>query len=87
MPSIVFGQDFFDCFAGAFVDWSRFSQIKPVLVLSAFLTFRPLLGTIDTPWEEVDAFYRFWREFKSWRVYSAYDEYNPEVPAALLRHP
>ena len=39
----------------------------------------PLLGTIDTPWEDVEAFYRFWREFKSWRVYSAYDEYNPEA--------
>ncbi|KAK8825725.1 hypothetical protein WA577_000895 [Blastocystis sp. JDR] len=76
VPSIVFGQDFFDCFAGAFVDWSRFSQIKPV----------PLLGTIDTPWEEVEAFYRFWRDFKSWRVYSAYDEYNPDARPLDFNH-
>ena len=39
----------------------------------------PLLGTIDTPWPEVESFYRFWRDFKSWRIYNAYDEYNPSV--------
>ena len=43
------------------------------------LMYRPLLGSIDTPWPEVEAFYRFWRDFKSWRVYNANDEYNPEV--------
>lgn len=48
-------------------------------ILSILLLNSPLLGSLTTPWEEVEAFYKFWREFKSWRVYSAYDEYNPEV--------
>ena len=39
----------------------------------------PLLGTIESPWKDVEYFYKFWREFKSWRIYNAFDEYNPDV--------
>ena len=28
----------------------------------------PALGNAETPIEEVDAFYDFWYEFKSWRI-------------------
>ena len=58
-------------------------QSSPRFVVVSSLTDSPLLGTIDTPWEKVDAFYKFWREFHSWRVYSAYDEYNLEVLTIL----
>ena len=62
-------------------------QSSPRLQYILFIMNRPLLGTIDTPWEKVDAFYKFWREFHSWRVYSAYDEYNLEVPIFVFYDP
>ena len=46
----------------------------------------PLLGTPDPPWEEVQEFYRFWREFRSWRIYSAFDEYDPSVAFNWKHH-
>lgn len=80
VPTMEEGDDFFECFQDIFFNYSRFSTIQPAFpFFFNSLTDSPLLGTIDTPWEKVDAFYKFWREFHSWRVYSAYDEYNLEV--------
>lgn len=45
---------------------ARFSIKKPV----------PLLGNEHTPWEEVDAFYEFWLDFKSWREFPQNDEHK-----------
>jgi len=73
--------DFFECFGNVFYDYSRFSSIQPayVLCLICSVISSPLLGTMETPWKEVELFYKFWREFKSWRIYNAFDEYNPDV--------
>ena len=86
LPVYNTGDDFFECFSDAFTQYSRFSSIQPAYFISFPLNHSPLLGSLDTPWEEVEAFYKFWREFKSWRVYSAFDEYNPEVLLPLLLH-
>lgn len=47
----------------------RFSVVKPV----------PKLGNEDTPYSEVEQFYKFWRnDYSSWRDFSYCDEYNAE---------
>lgn len=50
--------DFFEIYTEPFQRFSRWSEITPV----------PQLGNMETPMEEVDAFYDFWFEFKSWRI-------------------
>ena len=61
-------QKFFDTFADVFVRNARFSETKPV----------PMLGTNDTPWDEVAAFYDFWFKFDSWRDFSSQCEHDVE---------
>lgn len=38
----------------------------------------PTLGNASTPIQEVDIFYKYWFNFKSWRDFSEYDEYDIE---------
>jgi DnaJ family protein C protein 2 len=42
---------------------ARFSTVKPV----------PLIGNADTPYAEVEKFYLFWGNFKSWREFASGD--------------
>ena len=60
--------DFFEVYGPVFAANARFSTVKPV----------PLLGDAGTPWETVDAFYRFWFVFSSWREADFEDEYDLE---------
>ena len=62
---------FFNAFKHAFANNSRFAVNKPV----------PVLGNPSTPIEEVDLFYKYWFNFKSWRDFSQYDEYDLEEAA------
>jgi hypothetical protein len=38
----------------------------------------PDVGSLDTPWSEVSAFYDFWYSFKSWREFPHPDEEDVE---------
>lgn len=57
-------KDFFRVYGKVFKRNERFSVVRPC----------PELGDMDTPWEQVAAFYRFWFGFKSWRDFSYLDE-------------
>lgn len=59
---------FYQLFNRSFVNNARFSIIKPVLTL----------GKEHATIQEVDEFYKFWFNFKSWRDFSQYDEYDVE---------
>lgn len=60
--------DFFDRWGKVFEAEGRFSTKQPV----------PSLGTIDSPKEEVDAFYSFFYNFDSWRTFEWLDEDVPD---------
>lgn len=60
--------DFFDRWDKVFEAEGRFSTKQPV----------PSLGTIDSPKEEVDAFYSFFYNFDSWRTFEWLDEDVPD---------
>lgn len=47
---------FYDVFAPVFARFSKWSQAFPV----------PQLGNAQTPWPEVEKFYKFWFRFRSW---------------------
>lgn len=59
---------FYETYGPVFTRFSMWSEIKPP----------PLLGEDDADIAEVDTFYNFWFEFKSWRDFSANDEYDLE---------
>ena len=59
---------FYQLFNRSFVNNARFSTIKPV----------PTLGKEHAAIQEVDEFYKFWFNFKSWRDFSQYDDYDVE---------
>lgn len=47
----------------------------------------PLLGNADTPMEEVNAFYKFWTNFDSWRVFDHFAKNSIEsIKQAHDRH-
>nr|XP_039265501.1 dnaJ homolog subfamily C member 2-like [Styela clava] len=61
-------QNFINVFGPVFEMNSRWSNKKPV----------PLLGNMDSTFEDVDGFYSFWYNFDSWREYSYLDEEDKE---------
>ncbi|XP_062225423.1 uncharacterized protein LOC133924065 [Phragmites australis] len=68
VPTDCAPQDFFKVFSPAFMRNGRWSVSQPI----------PSLGDDATPIEEVDMFYNFWYNFKSWREFPDDDEYDLE---------
>ena len=61
-------EEFYEKYGRCFVLNGKFSEISPI----------PVLGNKHTPMNEVHKFYNFWDSFKSWRVFSQYDEFSPD---------
>ncbi|KAF8668327.1 hypothetical protein HU200_052385 [Digitaria exilis] len=68
VPTDCAPQDFFKVFGPAFMRNGRWSVAQPI----------PSLGDDATPIVEVDKFYNFWYNFKSWREFPDDDEYDLE---------
>lgn len=66
-PGVMWGCDV-QVFGPAFRRNSRWSVHTPV----------PTVGDEQTSWEEVDSFYDFWFQFKSWREFPHPDEEDLE---------
>ncbi|KAJ2866302.1 hypothetical protein GGH94_001667 [Coemansia aciculifera] len=62
-------QEFFAVYGPVFERESRFSKRQPV----------PLLGALNTPRDDMEAFYRFWASFDSWRLFDYLDKVKEQT--------
>lgn len=60
-------EEFYGTFEPVFKNNSMWSTKKPT----------PNIGDDETPMGDVKKFYKFWGDFKTWREFSQYDEYDP----------
>lgn len=70
-PAAKSNYDFFEAWGPVFESEAHFSKKQPV----------PLLGGADATKEEVDAFYKFWGSFDSWKTFEFKDEDVPDDTA------
>ncbi|KAM7267413.1 hypothetical protein ACFE04_009579 [Oxalis oulophora] len=68
IPTDCAPQDFYKVFGPAFLRNGRWSVTQPI----------PFLGDENTPIQDVDTFYNFWYNFKSWREFPHADEFDIE---------
>jgi DnaJ family protein C protein 2 len=59
-------ENFFEVFDVVFKRNARFGKKKPI----------PNIGTLTSSTKEVQAFYKYWDNFDSWREFTQYDEYD-----------
>lgn len=68
LPSTSTPNQFYKTFGPAFQRNARWSSLSPV----------PILGDEKTPIAQVEKFYDFWYQFKSWREFPHPDEEDIE---------
>jgi len=62
-------EEFFELYGPVFRRNARFASDSPV----------PELGSPTSSFDDVDAFYRFWFSFKTWREFTDKDEHDPDM--------
>jgi len=70
---------FFEHFDACFRRNSIWSVKHPFLDPVDGVKKSPLLGDANTDMKEVDAFYKFWTNFESWRVFDHFAKHNIEA--------
>ncbi|KAJ1967673.1 Zuotin [Dispira parvispora] len=68
LPPAKLKGDFFDVYGKVFEREARFSKEQPV----------PVLGDLDAPRAQVEAFYEFWYGINSWRTFEYLDKEDAE---------
>ncbi|KAK1347646.1 hypothetical protein CWI38_2360p0010 [Hamiltosporidium tvaerminnensis] len=70
-------EEFYEVFGEAFKRNSKFSVIQPV----------PSLGNQSTSLQEIENFYKFWKNFETWRTFSWLEDEETESVCESTRNP